>query len=181
MGAGARGLPNFGTMKKTSATAAKVGLVAGLSGLLLVGCVKQDDFPDEPLVTFKSFEQFGDSSSLTIAFTDGDGDVGLNASDNTAPFDTGSVYYHNLFVEYDTLHNGVWQRVEFQLPLYYRIPRITPTGQNKALEGEIAVAIAPWPIFPGVAHDTIRFSVHMVDRALHESNTVTSAPVLVKN
>lgn len=155
--------------------------MAGLSVLLLAGCIKQDDFPDEPLVTFKSFEQFGDSSSLTIAFTDGDGDVGLNASDNTPPFDTSSVYYHNLFVEYDTLQNGVWRRVEFALPLYYRIPRITPTGQNKTLEGEIAVSIAPWPIFPGVANDTVRFSVRMVDRALNESNTVVSGPVLVQN
>ena len=171
-------------MKKTSAAAAKVGLVVGLAGMLLAGCVKQDDFPDEPLVTFKSFEQFelgaSDSSSLTIAFTDGDGDVGLNASDIAPPFDTTSVYYHNLFVEYDYLQNGVWTRFDFPLPLYYRIPRITPTGQNKALEGEIAVAIKPWPIF-GNAHDTVRFSVHMVDRALHESNTVVSGPVVVQN
>ncbi|MEO8587841.1 MAG: hypothetical protein ABI432_00590 [Flavobacteriales bacterium] len=156
--------------------AVKVALGAALSSLLFIGCLKQDEFPKEPKVVFKSFEQFGDSSSLTISFTDGDGDVGLDAYDTAPPFDTSSVYYYNLFLEYDYLDNGEWTRVNFPLPLYYRIPRITPTGQNKALEGEIAVAIKPWPILP---NDTIRFSVHMVDRALHESNTVVSDAIKV--
>jgi len=157
----------------------KVGLGAMLASLLLLGCLKPDEFPKEPRITFKSFEQFGDSASLTISFTDGDGDVGLNASDNAPPFDTSSVYYSNLFIEYSELRNGIWTPVTFQLPLHYRIPRITPTGQNKALEGEIAVALAPWPIIPGNPYDTIRFSTKMVDRALHESNTVLSEPIVV--
>ena len=122
------------------------------------------------------FEQFGDSASVTISFTDGDGDIGLSTSDTQAPFDTGSTYYYNLFLEYFEMHEGEWTAPPLALPYYYRVPRITPTGQNKALEGEISVALKPWPI--AVApHDTVRFSVMLVDRELHESNVVYTDPL----
>ncbi len=156
--------------------------VAGLLAIAMaavLGCRKPEEFPVEPVITFRSFTQYQDSASFVIGFTDGDGDVGLDAGDNQPPFDTGSTYYHNLFLDYDELRNGVWTRVDFALPLYYRIPRITPTGQNKALEGEIAVALKPWPIVPGNPFDTVRISARLVDRALHTSNTVVSDPVKV--
>ena len=155
----------------------KLGVAIGLVGLLFAGCLKPDDFPKEPMITYKSLTQHGDSASFTIAFTDGDGDVGLNASDDQPPFDTASPYYHNLFLEYEELRNGVWTQVNFVLPLRYRIPRITPTGQNKALEGEIAVALQPWPYT--TTYDTVRISAHMLDRSLNQSNTVVSEAITV--
>ena len=158
----------------------KVGALLTLLGSFASGCIKPEAFPDEPQIVFKSLEQFTDSASFIVSFTDGDGDVGLSSGDNAPPFDSGSTYYHNLFLEMDTLYQGVWTRVQFSLPLRYRIPRITPTGQNKALEGEIAVNIAPWPIFQGSEGDTVRFSARMVDRAIRESNEVTSGPVRVQ-
>ncbi|MBL0128374.1 MAG: hypothetical protein IPP83_13180 [Flavobacteriales bacterium] len=150
-------------------------------GLLSPGCIKRDSFPAEPAIKYKSFAVFGDSASLTISFTDGDGDVGLDASDNTSPFNTGSPYYYNLFVDYDDLQNDIWVPIVFAVPLKYRIPRITPTGQNKALEGEIAVALRPWPLIPQPTGtvDTIRLSVRMYDRALHESNSTVSPTFLI--
>jgi hypothetical protein len=68
--------------------------------------------------------------------------------------------------------------VPLLIPLNYRIPVITPTGQNKTLEGEIAVALQPFPTDPGSPYDTVRYSVKMVDRALNESNTVLSNAVI---
>lgn len=167
----------FGTMGPRTIGLVKVVALLALLGSFASACIKPEAFPDEPRIVFKSLEQFADSASFTIAFTDGDGDVGLSAGDSEAPFNSGSTYYHNLFLEMDTLYQGVWTRVQFTLPLRYRIPRITPTGQNKALEGEIAVNIAPWPIFPGSEGDTVRISARMVDREIHESNEVTSGPV----
>lgn len=160
---------------------AKLGTLLLLAGSLFVGCLKPEKFPAEPVIEYKAFEQHGDSASFIVSFTDGDGDVGLDPSDNASPFDTASLYYHNLFLEMDTVRNGVWGHVAFTLPLHYRIPRITPTGQNKALEGEIAVAITPWPFIDpsNAAWDTVRFTAHMYDRALHESNSVTSEVVKV--
>jgi hypothetical protein len=158
---------------------AKVAGACGLAGVLFSGCLKTEEFPDIPAIEFKSFEFFGDSASLTIKFTDGDGDVGLDASDVAPPYDTSSVFYYNLFLEQSEKINGVWNDVEFEEPIYYRIPRITPTGQNKALEGEIAVAIDPFPFFITGNADTVRFSVEMVDRALNRSNKVFSNEIIV--
>lgn len=157
---------------------AKLGAVLLLAFSLFAGCRKEEKFPAEPVIAFKSLEQQGDSATFTFIFTDGDGDVGLDSYDNLPPFNTGSAYYYNLYLEYDELQNGTWVRIQFALPLYYRIPRITPTGQNKALEGELSVALKPWP-YSSVG-DTVRISAYMVDRALNASNTVMSDPIVVQ-
>lgn len=153
-------------------------LACGL-GVVLGGCRKTEDFPVEPRIEYKSFGIFGDSASLTISFTDGDGDVGLDDYDNLPPFDTASPYYFNLFLDYFELRQGVWHEVEFDIPMRYRIPRITPTGQNKVLEGDLSVAIDPLPLFTTGLSDTIRYKVHMIDRALHVSNTVESEVIVL--
>ncbi|MEZ4757738.1 MAG: hypothetical protein R2817_12990 [Flavobacteriales bacterium] len=161
-------------------SATKVGPLALGAVLLLSACLKKEEFPPEPTIAFKSLEQFGDSASLTITFTDGDGDIGLDDTDTEAPFEPGSDYYHNLFVGFDQLNNGVWQEVQLALPLNYRVPRITPSGQNKALSGELAVALKPWPIIPGSEGDTVRFDVRLLDRSLNASNEASSGAVVVE-
>ena len=167
------------SMRTHCGTAPKVVLLVGALGLLLSGCLKTEEFPVEPRITFDSFEFFGDSASLTISFTDGDGDIGLGASDVAPPYDTASEYYYNLFLGYSEKLNGEWVDVDFEEPISYRIPRITPTGQNKALEGEIAVAIDPFPLFITGNSDTVRYSVVLVDRALNRSNEVNTGEILV--
>jgi hypothetical protein len=167
-------------MTKVLPPAAKVGPLAIGALLLLGSCLKKEEFPPEPVITFKSLQQFGDSASLMITFTDGDGDIGLDDTDTGSPFGPGSTYYHNLFVGFERLDNGEWQEVQLALPLNYRIPRITPSGQNKALSGELSVALKPWPIIPNSAGDTVRFDVRLVDRALNVSNEAGSGPVVVE-
>jgi hypothetical protein len=151
----------------------KVAAPAALLLLLIGGCGPKEKFPVEPRIAFERFEQFNDSASLTISFTDGDGDIGLSETDLQPPFDSGSYHYHNLFLTYEYMQNGEWVQPQLDLALHYRIPRITPTGQNKVLKGEISVALKPWPA-PGNPFDTSRFEIKLVDRALHESNSVST-------
>lgn len=168
-------------MQRLFGSPAKVALWSVAMGLALPSCLERKVFPVEPKIEFRSAEVFSDSLSLTISFTDGDGDIGLDATDNAPPFNSGSEWHNNLFVEYHQMVNGEWTQSALLLPLYYRIPRISPTGRNKALEGEIAVGMA-WPIFPmppGSPDDTVRFSVQIVDRSLHLSNVVYSGAILV--
>ena len=152
-----------------------------VTSVLAAGCLPRKEFPIEPALRSIEFAQFGDSSSLVVSFTDGDGDIGLNASDTFPTYDA-APYYYNLFVDYYELHDGIWDTEPFPFvqPLYYRVPVITPTGQNKTLEGEIAVALAPWPIIPGSTADSIRLSARLVDRALHTSNTVFTGTIIVQ-
>lgn len=146
--------------------------------LLGTACLKTEEFPTAPQITFKSYVQSPDSATLTISFTDGDGDIGLDQGDTLAPFNPGSQWYHNFFVDQYKKVNGSWVLQQFALPLYYRIPVITPTGQNKALQGDITVEISPQVLPPPLPGDTTRFSVRIADRALHESNTVYTDDII---
>lgn len=166
------------SMRTTILKFPKVALLWMGLALLAAGCLKHEKFPVEPAIEFKSFEQFGDSASLVISFTDGDGDIGLNDGDNASPFDTASTFYNNLFLEYFELQEGVWTPVD--LPIRYRIRRITPTGQNKALEGEIAIAMQGFPSnFALLDSGQVRYSIQLVDRALHMSNVVQTNGIAV--
>ena len=142
-------------------------------GLLLAGgCLQVETLPPEPSVEFVSVTQLTDSASLVFSFKDGDGDIGLDPNDTTGQFAPGQTFFHNLFVEYFEKQNGVWQQINLQLPYRYRIPVITPTGQNKSLEGEISIALAPFPTDPFSRFDTVKYSIQLADRALHLSNVV---------
>lgn len=154
--------------------------------VLLFGCGPKEQFPAQPQIEYKSFEQFGDSATITISFTDGDGDIGV---DNSWPHEAGTLYYNNLFVFYEVLEQGVWEDPGLSTVLHARIPPITPTGQNKVLQGDISYGlgsmdpnISGWPIQgkpAGTPNDTVRFRIHLVDRALNHSNEVTTEDIVV--
>lgn len=147
-------------------------------GISFTGCLKTEEFPKEPHVEFKSYDAGADPARLTISFTDGDGDIGLGQGDTLAPFQPGSPWFYNFYVDYYRKVNGSWELQTFDLPLYYRVPVITPTGQNKSLQGDIAVDIAH-AVLPQIPGDTVKFGIHIADRALHLSNTVFSDAVVV--
>ncbi len=152
--------------------------MALFAAVLLPSCLKFEEFPIEPQIEFDSFEQYGDSAKLKFHFTDGDGDIGLAPRDTFPPYDT-LPYYYNLFLDYYKLDNGTWELVELALPLYYRVPVITPTGQNKALEGDMEVFLYPYPTLSGTTGDTIKYTIQLVDRALHLSNIEETDRIIV--
>lgn len=132
--------------------------------------------PDEPIITFRSFETFQDSAVLTIGFQDGDGDIGLDQADTLDPFEVDGPYYFNLLCDYYELQNGEWVVFDdLETPFYYRVPRVTPTGQNPTLNGEMKVSLPPLYYVPGTGFDTCRFEVRLYDRSLNISNSVTSS------
>jgi len=154
-------------------------MLFGLGLFLSAGCLQIDELPPEPSVEFVSITQFTDSAALVFAFQDGDGDIGLTDSDTTGQFAPGQTFFHNLFVEYFEKQNGVWQQINLQLPYRYRIPVITPTGQNKSLEGEISIALTPFPTDPLSPFDTVKYSIQLADRAFHLSNVVETPELVI--
>lgn len=144
---------------------------------LSYGCHKPEQYSVEPHIEFKEFVQMGDSGRISFRFTDGDGDIGLDEGDVTAPY-TGK-FYNNVFIRYYEKVNGLWQQgigaagpVEFT----YRTEKLTPGGKNKAIRGEIIIYLVP--IFyndNSDDSDTIKFDIQLADRALHLSNIVESA------
>lgn len=164
----------------------KVAWAVLCGAVLLFGCGPKEKFPAEPRIEYKSFEQLNDTATVTISFTDGDGDIGV---DDSWPHEPGSLYYNNLLVFYEVLQQGVWEDPGLGIELHARIPPITPTGQNKVLQGDIAyglgrlnIANSGWPVQakpPGTPNDTVRFRLRLVDRALNESNEVATESIVV--
>jgi len=149
-------------------------------GVLFNACLKVEELPPEPIIKFERFAVQGDSVAFfTFSFQDGDGDIGLRTGDTLGVFHRDSLYYNNLFLEYFELDSGEWVKQDVSVPFYYRIPELSPIGQNPTLEGDIEVELAPF-FNPFSSLDTFRFEAKMVDRSLNESNLIVT-PGLVKS
>jgi len=150
----------------------------------LSGCLKREEYPIEPKIKFENFIKYTNENGidtkglLVFSFTDGDGDIGLAPHDTLPPYHREGDYYFNFFIFYNELQNGQIVSVELPQPFHIRLPVITPTGNNKAIKGEIEVEI---DIFnPISTYDTILFDFFIVDRALNHSNTERTPPIVVK-
>jgi hypothetical protein len=144
-------------------------------GIGLGSCLEEASYPDEPFIFFKSLEPQpnSDEALLVIGFTDGDGDIGLSEADLPAMAEIDSIYLNNVFIEYYEKTGDDWIHLPPLVPYYYRVPRISPSGQNPALRGEIRIDMLAY-FNPFTENDSFRYEIKVVDRALNYSNLVVT-------
>ena len=145
---------------------------------LFFACKKRESFSDIPYLEFRHYElkdsvdALGNITKLCelhIYFTDGDGDIGLFESDTIAPYD------YNLFVNYFEMHKDSLQEINVDPPYHIRMPNLTPTGQNKSLKVDLKYDV-------DVTYrnsDSIKFELKLFDRALNESEWVSSPLIII--
>ena len=137
----------------------KISFIVICFALVLSSCLKPQEFPLEPIIEFDSFSVMRDSAVLTISFTDGDGDIGYKESDTTGNFAPDKLYHHNLFLEYYDLSGN-------DISFLYRVPYLTPNGNNTALKGKIEVTLEPSYFNPlSSQSDTVMYKITLVDRS----------------
>lgn len=173
-----------------------------LSLLLLVAaaCQKPVEYPIEPQIAYTGFTYlFNDDSTfygegvISFAYTDGDGDLGLDDGDTLYPFGFNDPHYYNMEVDYLKLENGVFVKTPLLSPhvltspsdtlvLYdtvtfnARFRRLRETEEPKAISGTIDYKLTVQnPFSP---NDTIKFEIRILDRALHVSNTIQTEPII---
>lgn len=150
--------------------------------LPICGCLPEPNFPDEPLIEFQSFDLSGSGGrELVIGFSDGDGNVGLAQGDTLAPFCATCEHHQNLKCEYQEWRDSVWVEIPLnpeagQIPFYYRVPPVAPTGQNPAQHGTINIAMNSWHL--NSPYDSMRFRITLYDRDLNPSNEVFTPATL---
>ena len=156
--------------------------------IVLAACQKKVEYPIEPVVTYQGLAYVMDADStltgevvLSIGYTDGDGDLGLDDADTLYPFGPRDPHYYNLIIDYLK-----WDGTAFvETPLLSwnqqtqsydtisfnaRFKRLVFNDEEKAISGTIDYTMMVYnPLSP---NDTIRFRVHLIDRALHESNSI---------
>lgn len=150
--------------------------------IFLNACKKVEQLPAVPHIDFTSFTIFdttdilGNNSKggrLKFHFEDGDGDLGLNAPAG------GQTDSTNLFFTLFRKEGGVMLQAPDNDPLKpssYRIPYMDRLGQNKILKGTISVTFLYLFYSPA---DTIRYDFYIKDRALNESNVVSTSEIVL--
>lgn len=135
------------------------------------GCKKANEYPIEPIISFKSLTPDWDPNTgqehatIVISFTDGDGDIGWDDSN----------VQDNFFVKCFMKINNVWIDTA---SVNGTIEPLTPEGRDKSIRGDISYYM--YNLIRGV-NIPIRFEVYMYDRALHRSNTITTSELILSN
>ena len=150
---------------------------------LAPSCVKEEQYPVEPAITFLDFGVYRDVSDkdsvgvITISYTDGDGDIGLNDWDTLEP------YKYNYYLKFLEQVNGTLTEVEpadKNINFNARIPILTPEGRNKNIKGNIAMSIELYYSRYALKSDTVAFEIYIKDRALHSSNVIQTPLFILK-
>ena len=147
----------------------------------------------EPVISYRGLSYLMNADStltgeviLSIGYTDGDGDLGLDDSDSIYPFGNHDPHYYNLLVDYLR-----WDGEQFvETPLLSwnqqtqaydtisfnaRFKRLVFYDEIKAISGTIEYQMMLLnPLSPT---DTVKLRVHVIDRTLHESNTIETEAI----
>ena len=161
--------------------------------LALAGCQEMPEYPMEPQISYQGLSYLINADStltgeviLSIGYTDGDGDLGLDDADTLYPFGPNDPHYYNLIIDYLK-----WDGTAFvETPLLSwnqqtqsydtitfnaRFKRLVFNDAVKPISGTIDYTMTAFnPLSPT---DTVKFQVHLLDRALHESNTIETETI----
>lgn len=122
---------------------------------------------------------------VDIAFTDGDGDIGLNESDTFGDFGYGKPNFFNFKCWYFEKRGGQWRKVlnplipGDTLNLHERVFNLTPKGNEKGISGMFNFKINARPF--SYRGDTVKYQFQLVDRALHRSNVIETKIFILKH
>jgi hypothetical protein len=106
--------------------------------------------------------------------------MGLGTADTTGPYHKDSIYYYNLIMQEYKNSNGSFTEVPAPGGLrQYRIPDLTPSGQNKTLIADISVTVEyPYSSSNPLPFNEFRYEFYVVDRSLNISNRDTTSVVV---
>ncbi|MBQ8957059.1 MAG: hypothetical protein IJ057_00935 [Bacteroidales bacterium] len=161
--------------------------------LAVCACQKPVEYPVEPHIAYEGFtylmnpdSTFSGEGVITISYTDGDGDLGLDDADTLPPFGLNDAHYYNMVIDYMKSVNGEFVKTPLlswnvQTQTYdtvsfsARFHRLRDSDEPKAISGTMEYKLTVQnPLSPD---DTIKFEIHILDRALHESNVIQTEPI----
>ena len=179
-----------------------VCLPLSMAIMLLSSCIRAPVYPIEPNIEFKSvsdsrsiiyIDQNGNAiyvpDTLTISFTDGDGDIAT--FDN--PADTALCVDPCSYADGDTSCLSISSKNIFLIDsrdtciATYSSANIEPQGKFDGISGEILIlhtiymkGSACFTPSPACPKETVRFKIRIKDTAGHLSNEVETSPITVE-
>ena len=159
-----------------------------LAVFVLAACQKKLEYPIEPAITYQGLGYVMNADStltgevvLSIGYTDGDGDLGLDDADTLYPFGPNDPHYYNMIIDYLKWNGSAFvetplldwnpQTQSFDTVSFNaRFKRLVFSDEPTSISGTIDYKMMVYnPFSP---NDTVKFRVHLIDRALHESNAI---------
>lgn len=151
----------------------------------ITGCIKEEQYALEPVIEYSGFATLRDVNgkdslgAISISYTDGDGNIGLDSLHTDEP------YKYNYFIKFNQLIDGKLVEVSPPPPndslnFNARIPVLTPNGRNKNITGDIKMTIELYFARQFLQSDTIAFEIYIKDFALNKSNVVESPLIVIK-
>ncbi len=148
--------------------------------LIFDGCKREQKYSDTPHIEFDSFEitrnqlnpdnlTMGDYLVIKIKFQDGDGDLGIANNDSSSSGD-------NYILEIFQKQSGAFESLFFDSGQY---PYLSTDNVVGPIDGTLSRTIFIPHSSPIVPNDTLRFDITILDRALNESNTITTPSIIV--
>jgi len=130
----------------------------------LIACEKEGSTYLFPEIVFESISppfpiEHKDSIIITIFYSDMDGDLGENVPDK-----------NNLFVT-DNRNDLIYK---------YRIPELSPSGSNIAIEGYFHIKINGPGITDESSSQKVNYDIYVKDRAENKSNTITTSSITIQ-
>ncbi len=167
----------------------KILIALILASIFMSQCQKIENYPDEPQIEFlevivkDSIDVLDNKiKHVTLKFKviDGDGDIGLNEYDTLGPFSRDSSYYYNLFIkEYEKIDEEFVEVKDNEFPRNYRIPDLTPEGQNKTLIANVSVEMEyGFSDQIPLRFTEFKYYFKLADRSFNFSNTDTSSVIV---
>lgn len=145
----------------------------------IFACTTPPEFPIGPVLTFETLSKDTldrgyddeDATTVTLSFTDGDGDLSGLDTNNMFVIDTRTGFTEGNFT----------------------IPDIPPVGGGNGISGDIIFNLKttccnfPEPglagcedVLPGFLYDTVVYEVYIIDQAGNESNKVQLNPIYIR-
>jgi len=159
----------------------------------LAACQEKVEYPIEPKIAYEGMAYVIDADStltgevvLSISYTDGDGDLGLDDADTLYPFGPNDPHYYNLIIDYMKWDGSAFVETPLlswnqqtqnydTVSFNARFKRLVFYDEVKPISGTIDYKMTVFnPLSPD---DTVKFKVHLIDRALHESNTIETGMI----
>ena len=121
-------------------------------------------FDAVPIIEFISItpsvaSQYTDSVTITIKYSDGDGDLGQN-----------DAAVKNCFIK-DNRIGIVYD---------FRIKQLSPDNSSVPITGTLNLELGGQGITDNSAQQNVSYTVYVVDRAGHKSNEITTSSIVIK-
>lgn len=175
--------------------------ILGLATVSLSSCLTEPSYSNTPSISFNNLQSNRylrgttpvDSVLITINFQDGDGDLGITETESkNAPYSVarpGTNFRMTPFVKaagatsFDSLKNVRPEQFLTKTSFYDRFDHISTTTDNRAspLRGVLTRRYAfLLGGYPGLkAGDEVKFTVSILDRALHQSNEIETNSIII--